>query len=56
MKERNQFFYTLWAAAIVVCVLLSVFALFFSACAKQGGDATEESGFTVESEAPDTGA
>ena len=55
MEKRKQSFYTLWAAAIVICVALSVFSLFFSACAKQGGEtAAEGSGFVVESETPET--
>ena len=49
MKENKNLLYLLWSAAIVVCVVLSVFALFFSACAKQDDGKTkapEKSGFT----------
>ena len=62
MKAKKNMIYTLWSAAIVLCVLLSVFALFFSACAKQDGEVkeTESGGFTLETEdpnaAPETGA
>ena len=57
MKENKNLLYLLWSAAIVVCVVLSVFALFFSACAKQDDGKTkapEKSGFTVESAPPAT--
>lgn len=54
MKLNKNMLYTLWTAAIVICVAVSVFALLFSACAKPAG--TEETGkkgdFTVETAAP----
>lgn len=55
MKEKSQLIYTLWAAAIIVCVLLSLFSLFFSACAKQETakpGPSESGGFAVETEDP----
>lgn len=54
MKAKKNMIYTLWSAAIVLCVLLSVFALFFSACAKQEEkpQETESGGFTLETEDP----
>ena len=54
MKAKKNLIYTLWSAAIVICVLLSVFALFFSACAKQEEkpQETDGGGFTMETEDP----
>ena len=59
MKENKYLLYLLWSAAIVICVVLSVIALGFSACSKQ--DKTEKAdkdkgGFTVESAPPETAA
>ena len=57
MKENKNLLYLLWSVAIVLCVALSLFALCFSACAKQDGAETPKptkSGFTVESAAPST--
>ncbi len=59
MNKNKNLLYLLWSAAIVICVVLSVFALFFSACAKQGGEAekpAEKSGFTIEGPRPEPGA
>ena len=53
MKQENQFGYTFWAAGIILCLLASVFALFFASCAKQrpAEEAeTGKNGFTVETE------
>jgi len=56
MKANKNLLYLLWSAAIVICVVLSILALGFSACSKQGeGEKTAgKSGFTVESAAPET--
>ena len=35
MKAPNQLRYTLWAAGIVLCLLVSLFSLIFASCAKQ---------------------
>ena len=59
MNKNKNLLYMLWSAAIVVCVIASVFALFFAACAKQDGaeeKSAGKSGFTVESAAPVTAA
>ena len=52
MKQGNQFGYTFWAAGIILCLLASVFALFFASCAKQrpAEEETGKNGFTVETE------
>ena len=52
MKQSNQFGYTVWAAGIILCLLASVFALFFASCAKQrpAEEETGKNGFTVETE------
>ena len=59
MKENKNLLYLLWSVAIVLCLVLSLFALGFSACAKQEGaeksSKPAKSGFTVES-APPTAA
>ncbi|MBR1659074.1 MAG: hypothetical protein IJ705_01990 [Oscillospiraceae bacterium] len=49
MKQFNPLFYTLWSAAIILCVAVSIFAFFFSACSKQKG--AEDGSFRVENEA-----
>jgi hypothetical protein len=36
MKSKNSSLYTLWSLAIVVCVIMSFFALIFASCAKGG--------------------
>ena len=60
MKENKNLLYMLWSVAIIVCVVLSIFALGFSACARQDDgekqDAPAKGGFTVESAAPQTDA
>ena len=59
MNRNKNLLYLLWSVAIVVCVVLSVFALFFSACSKQDGGGDKPSGkggFTVESAPPATAA
>ncbi len=58
MDKNKNLLYLLWSAAIVLCVALSVFALLFSACAKQEGadESAPTSAFTVESAAPATKA
>ncbi len=59
MNQNKNLLYLLWSAAIVVCVVLSILALGFSACSKQDGgkDKTKEKGgFTVESAPPETPA
>ena len=55
MKARKNLLYTLWSAAIIVCVLASVFCLFFTACSKSESGAEKpdkQPGFTVETELP----
>ena len=54
MKQNSPLFYTLWSAAIILCVLISVFAFFFSACSKQK-EAAGEKGFTLEQEGAEAG-
>ena len=58
MKSSKNLLYLLWSVGIIVCVVLSVFALFFSACAKQEGAETKpaKGGFTVESAPPESAA
>ena len=51
--NKNPLFYTLWAAAILLCTVLSVFSLLFASCSHQERKKSGESassGFTVESE------
>ncbi len=56
MNKNKNLLYLLWSVAIIVCVALSVFALLFSACAKQEGakDAKEtgKGGFSVTTAPP----
>ena len=53
MKANKNLLFTLWSAAIVLCVILSAFALLFSACAKTEEDTKTGKGeFTIETEAP----
>ena len=49
-EPKDQFVYTLWAGAIVVCLILSLFSLIFSACAKQSKPETaaDKNDFTIE--------
>ena len=58
MNQNKNLLYLLWSAAIVICVVLSILALGFSACSKQeGGDSTKgKGGFTVETAPPETAA
>ena len=61
MNKNKNLLYMLWSAAIVVCVVMSLFALGFAACARQDGDETEskstgKGNFTVESAVPATEA
>ena len=59
MNKNKNLLYLLWSAAIVVCVVLSIFALGFAACGKQGGEKAEtqpKSGFTVTTLPPSTEA
>ncbi len=50
MKQNSPLFYMLWSAAIILCVVISLFAFFFSACTRQ---TPTEKGFQVEAEAPE---
>ena len=34
MKSKNPMFYTLWSLSILLCVILSIFVLFFASCSK----------------------
>jgi len=53
MKKANKnLLYVLWSGAIILCVILSLFALFFSACAKTGGEPEEKPGKFDVSDAP----
>ena len=52
MKADKNLLFSLWTAAIVLCVILSVFALFFSACAKTEEPQTGKTEFTIETEPP----
>ena len=57
MKQNKNLLYLLWSAAIVICVVLSVIALGFSACSNQDKKEKtdkDKSGFTVESALPVT--
>jgi lysophospholipase L1-like esterase len=58
MNQNKNLLYLLWSAAIVICVVLSILALGFSACSKQeSGDSTKgKGGFTVETAPPETAA
>ena len=50
MREKADSF---WALALVLCVILSVFALFFASCTRQETEEKPSSGgFSVETEAP----
>ena len=51
MKADKNQFYLLWAAGIVLCVILAVFALFFSACQKTEKP-EETDGLAIETEKP----
>lgn len=55
MKVNKNLLYTLWSAAIILCVIVSVFCLFFTACTKGGEAAAQEkpSGFTIETALPE---
>ena len=63
MNKNKNLLYMLWSAAIVVCVVLSILALGFSACAKQDGGksggaketAQPKGGFTVTTLPPTAG-
>lgn len=52
MRTNKSSFYTMWSLAIVLCVLLSVFALFFASCAKSDGtrERGEDKTLTVNNE------
>ena len=53
MKSSKNLLFSVWSAAIIVCVIVSMFALFFAACAKtEEPQQTETPGFTIETEAP----
>ena len=61
MNKNKNLLHMLWSAAIVICVVMALFALGFAACAKQDGDDTDskssgKGGFTVESAVPATEA
>ena len=59
MNQNKNLLYLLWSAAIVICVVLSILALGFSACSKQdsGEDKPKESGgFTVITAPPESAA
>ncbi len=51
MKMNKKTLYSLWSAGIILCVLVSIFALCFSACAK--APKPDPGGFTVESAPPE---
>ena len=51
MKLSKEKIYSLWSIAIIAVVILAVFSLFFSACARQDGG-EKDRGFTVESDRP----
>lgn len=51
MKAKKSNLYTMWSLAIVLCVLLSVFALLFASCAKGSASEPEDSpGLSVNEE------
>ena len=53
MKLNKSTLFTLWNAALVLCVGVSVFALLFAACAKPAGESKDGKGeFTVVTETP----
>ena len=50
MKRNKNLLLSLWSAAIVLCVIVSIFALFFAACSKTGDPPKSE--FTIETDSP----
>ena len=59
MNQNKNLLYLLWSAAIVICVVLSILALGFSACSKQDGGEEkpkESGGFTVITAPPESAA
>ncbi len=42
MKTNKNSFYMMWSLAIVLCMLMSLFALIFSSCAKSDGTRTKD--------------
>lgn len=57
MKQQHRPVSSLWAAAIALCVVLSVFSLFFASCAKEESEETPaaQSGLTITREDTDAG-
>ena len=57
MKKNKNLLFALWSAGIIFCVILSFFALFFSACAKTEEETpSDENNFVIESEPPESAA
>lgn len=52
MKSNKALMFTLWTVGILLCVLVSIMALLFSACAKTV-DEPDKDPFTVETAPPD---
>lgn len=55
MKMTTKTLYSLWSVGIILCVVLSIFALLFSACTKPA-EKPRTDGFTVESAPPEQSA
>jgi len=52
MKNKKNLLYTIWFAAIVVCVMACFFCLFFSACSDGAAGKETQQEFTVETAEP----
>ena len=52
MKNTKAILFTLWTAGIMLCVLVSIIALLFSACAKTEEAPKENTSFNVETAQP----
>ena len=54
MRSSKTLLFTLWSAALILCVAVSIFALLFSACAGPKEAKQEvKTGFTVETDVPE---
>ena len=53
MKNTKALFFTLWTAGIMLCVLVSIIALLFSACGKTEDEPKNDTPFNIETEQPE---